>query len=169
MEAAVGQSDGRSQLDARNRAMATPNTPVTPKLRPWVRVRKDADGAVSLLYPEGVMELNETGAHIVELCDGTRTATEIAQRLAAMFDAPDEMLMADVTEFLQRLRDRGLNGSSAAVTIVSKRSARTLCPAALKWQQRSSRSTAGSSPFSFSASEITSSERSSASSAGTLA
>ncbi len=34
-----------------------------------------------LLYPEGVVKLNETGAAILKYCDGTRTANEIASEL----------------------------------------------------------------------------------------
>lgn len=39
-----------------------------------------------VLYPEGVMLLNETAADILRLCDGERTAGEIAAELAAHYD-----------------------------------------------------------------------------------
>ncbi len=34
-----------------------------------------------LLYPEGVVKVNETGAEILKLCDGSKTATEIISEL----------------------------------------------------------------------------------------
>ncbi|NQZ52609.1 MAG: pyrroloquinoline quinone biosynthesis peptide chaperone PqqD [Piscirickettsiaceae bacterium] len=34
-----------------------------------------------LLYPEGVVKLNETGAEILKYCDGTQTAEEIITAL----------------------------------------------------------------------------------------
>ncbi len=34
-----------------------------------------------LLYPEGVVKVNETGAAILKLCDGIKTVTEIISEL----------------------------------------------------------------------------------------
>ena len=34
-----------------------------------------------MLYPEGVVKLNETGAAILQLCDGSRTAEDIIAEL----------------------------------------------------------------------------------------
>jgi pyrroloquinoline quinone biosynthesis protein D len=53
-----------------------------------------------LLAPESVMVLNRTGAEILDLCDGQRTVTQIAQELRARYDRPvDE----EVRRFLARL------------------------------------------------------------------
>jgi len=38
--------------------------------------------AYVLLYPEGVVKLNETGAAILKYCDGTHTAKQIATKLS---------------------------------------------------------------------------------------
>src|SRR5690242_14185302 len=40
-----------------------------------------------LLYPEGVVVLNETGAAILQLCDGQRNFAEIIAELARTYDA----------------------------------------------------------------------------------
>ncbi|NOQ82268.1 MAG: pyrroloquinoline quinone biosynthesis peptide chaperone PqqD [Methylophaga sp.] len=44
-----------------------------------------------LLYPEGVVKLNETGAEILKYCDGNRTAKEIITEL-------NELYTTDVSE-----------------------------------------------------------------------
>lgn len=58
-----------------------------------------------LLYPEGAVLLNETGKAILELCDGTRTVAEIARELGDRYRAD---VLADVTEYLDRLAEREL-------------------------------------------------------------
>jgi len=37
--------------------------------------------AYVLLYPEGVVKVNETGAAILKLCDGIKTVTEVISEL----------------------------------------------------------------------------------------
>jgi pyrroloquinoline quinone biosynthesis protein D len=44
-----------------------------------------------LLYPEGVVKLNETGAEILKYCDGSRTAEKIITEL-------NELYTTDVSE-----------------------------------------------------------------------
>jgi pyrroloquinoline quinone biosynthesis protein D len=58
-----------------------------------------------LVYPEGVLVLNETGAAIVRQCDG-RTIDELVAGLRAQFDEGDPA--ADVCAFLGRLSEKGL-------------------------------------------------------------
>lgn len=80
-----------------------------PRLRPWVRTRREpATGKTALVFPEGMLELNETGSQIIELCDGARPFDDVVTLLAAKFDAPPELLRADVSEYLLRLRAKGL-------------------------------------------------------------
>jgi coenzyme PQQ biosynthesis protein PqqD len=62
-----------------------------------------------LQYPEGAMLLNETGAEILRLCDGTRTVGDIAATLGAKYGAD---VTADVAEYLGRLIDRDLVGAA---------------------------------------------------------
>ena len=56
-----------------------------------------------LLYPEGVMLLNETGAAILELCDGRRSITEIAGILNERYHCD---VLDDVTEYLSQLAEK---------------------------------------------------------------
>ena len=69
----------------------------------WRRARLDFDPVRNrpmLVYPEGVMFLNATGAAIVELFDGERTVADIASILGARYEAD---VLADVIEFVGEL------------------------------------------------------------------
>jgi len=44
---------------------------------------------------------------ILKLIDGARTITEIADNLAARFDAPRDVIVADVMATLDKLSERG--------------------------------------------------------------
>jgi pyrroloquinoline quinone biosynthesis protein D len=65
-------------------------------------------GNPMLLYPEGALALNPTGAAIVELCDGRRTFGELVAALAERYKAPVEKLRPDVAGYIRRLKERGL-------------------------------------------------------------
>lgn len=60
-----------------------------------------------LLFPEGVLELNETAQEILSRCDG-QTVSEIIQALAEEYNVDLEMLGADVRETLADLQRRKL-------------------------------------------------------------
>ena len=97
--------------------MSDPNAGTTGEIPPGARVRMTAKamvrtdkitGKAMLLYPEGALELNPTGAAIVELCDGQRTFAQMVAALAVMYNAPAEKLGVDVAGYIGRLRERGL-------------------------------------------------------------
>jgi pyrroloquinoline quinone biosynthesis protein D len=58
-----------------------------------------------LLYPEGAVLLNETGAAILKLCDGSHSVAEIVTILSERYQAD---VGADVTEYLAQMTDREL-------------------------------------------------------------
>ncbi len=66
-----------------------------------------ATGKSVLLFPEGVVELNETAHEILTRCDG-RTVSEIVQALADEYDADLAALGTDVRETLTDLQQRRL-------------------------------------------------------------
>jgi pyrroloquinoline quinone biosynthesis protein D len=83
---------------------------MTPDSRPrlWRLARLDFDRVRQrrvLLYPEGAMFLNETGAEILGLCDGRRSLAEIAALLGEKYDTD---VTADVVEYLTLLTKRDL-------------------------------------------------------------
>jgi pyrroloquinoline quinone biosynthesis protein D len=74
----------------------------------WRLARLDFDRVRQqhvLLYPEGAVLLNDTGAAILELCDGQRSIRAIAAILEDRYKCD---VTADVTEYLSQLADREL-------------------------------------------------------------
>ena len=79
-----------------------------PILTRGVRLQTDSKtGNSVLLFPEGVLELNETAQEILNRCDG-RTVSEIIQALAEEYDVDPKMLAIDVEETLADLKRRKL-------------------------------------------------------------
>jgi len=52
--------------------------------------------------------VNETGAYILSLCDGTRTVREIIEEMLDIYDVSREKLMGDVLRFVAELAQRGI-------------------------------------------------------------
>ena len=74
----------------------------------WRLARLDFDSVRQqhvLLYPEGAVLLNATGAAILELCDGHRSVAAIAEILGERYQCD---VLADVTEYLSGLSEREL-------------------------------------------------------------
>ncbi len=59
-----------------------------------------------LLFPEGVLVLNDTAAAVLALCDGEKTLSEIAAVLGERFGGAD--VTTDVLNLLDRLAAKGL-------------------------------------------------------------
>ncbi len=79
-----------------------------PRLVAGVRLEIDqTTGKGMLLFPEGILELNETAQEIVTRCDG-RPLNEIVLGLAQEYDVELETLAADVRETLADLQCRKL-------------------------------------------------------------
>lgn len=75
------------------------------------RTRLQSDPVTSkpvLLYPEGLLILNETAHDIVKHCDGIMTLREIVNLLAAEYGATTEQLAPDICECLDLLIRRSL-------------------------------------------------------------
>ncbi len=58
-----------------------------------------------LLYPEGAVLLNDTGAAILELCNGSNTVDQIVSILTERYHAD---VSSDVTEYLSLMAEREL-------------------------------------------------------------
>jgi len=79
-----------------------------PSLAKGVRLQADSGtGKSVLLYPEGIVELNETAHEILSRCDG-RTLREIVCALAEEYETDSEALATDVRETLADLQQRKL-------------------------------------------------------------
>jgi pyrroloquinoline quinone biosynthesis protein D len=78
-----------------------------PSFARGVRLRREADGSMLLLVPEGVVRLNATAAAALDLVDGKRTQGEIVAELEARgFDATAACIAEDVGALFERLRAR---------------------------------------------------------------
>ncbi len=74
----------------------------------WRLARLDFDAVRQrhvLLYPEGTVLLNDTGAAILALCDGHRSVAEIARVLQERYGSD---VTADVVDYLSGLAEREL-------------------------------------------------------------
>jgi pyrroloquinoline quinone biosynthesis protein D len=79
------------------------------RLAAKARVQRDRlTGKPFLLYPERGLELSDSAARIVALCDGNRTVGAIADELVAASGEPRERIETEVIDFLRALDDRGL-------------------------------------------------------------
>ena len=77
-----------------------------PKLWRMARLQFDAvRQRPVLLYPEGAVLLNDTGAAILELCDGSNTMSQIVTILSERYQGD---VTTDVTEYLTLMADREL-------------------------------------------------------------
>jgi pyrroloquinoline quinone biosynthesis protein D len=77
-----------------------------PRLSNRARLQYDAVREKQvLLFPEGLLVLNETAAAVLALCDGQRSAADIAAELGAHYSHPVDQ---DVLSLLNRLASKRL-------------------------------------------------------------
>ncbi|MGH4008738.1 MAG: pyrroloquinoline quinone biosynthesis peptide chaperone PqqD [Pseudonocardiaceae bacterium] len=77
-----------------------------PQLRRGVRVGTDPlNGETVLLFPEGVLMMNETAAAVVRQCDGSHSVTAVLQSVGEVYD---DVAVEDVLALLQDLVAQGL-------------------------------------------------------------
>ena len=78
------------------------------RLSRGVRLREDrVRGRTVLLAPERAVALDDIAVAIVQAIDGERTLGEIAAQFAALYDAPEAQIRADVFAFAQDFRAKG--------------------------------------------------------------
>ena len=76
---------------------AVPTT--VPRIGPGFRLQwEPAQECYVLLYPEGMVKLNQSASEIMKRCDGQRSCTEIVSDLEAAFNTTG--LEADVMGFI---------------------------------------------------------------------
>jgi pyrroloquinoline quinone biosynthesis protein D len=66
---------------------------------------EEAQGNYVLLYPEGMIKLNQSAAEILKRCDGQHSVPAIVDELEQAFQASG--LQADVDEFLRTASEHG--------------------------------------------------------------
>lgn len=65
---------------------------------------EEAQGCFVLLYPEGMVQLNQSAGEIMNLCDGKNSCLDITKILEEKFQMPD--LKKDVESFLEQALER---------------------------------------------------------------
>ncbi|AOW13730.1 pyrroloquinoline quinone biosynthesis protein PqqD [Hydrogenophaga crassostreae] len=80
--------------------------PEHPKLSRRFRLQfEEAQNRWVLLYPEGMVQLNDSAAEILKRCDGERSLAEIVIELESAFKVQD--LMPQVSSLLEEGQRRG--------------------------------------------------------------
>lgn len=72
-----------------------------PQLRRGVRAATDPlSGETVLLFPEGVLVMNETAAAVVRQCDGNHSVVDVVQSVGEVYD---DVAVEDVMSLLRDL------------------------------------------------------------------
>jgi pyrroloquinoline quinone biosynthesis protein D len=73
-----------------------------PEINPLFLFRwEDTQDSYVLLYPEGVVKLNETAGEILKRCDGQRTVAALIDELKQLFTEAPERVESGVRKFLE--------------------------------------------------------------------
>jgi pyrroloquinoline quinone biosynthesis protein D len=79
-----------------------------PRFAPGVRLREDAvRGGWVVLAPERLFMPDAHALAVLHLVDGVRSVAVIVDSLAAIYDAPRDLIAGDVDTMLQDLADKG--------------------------------------------------------------
>ena len=79
-----------------------------PRFAPHIKFRFDeARQRWVVLAPERLLLPDENSLEILKLMDGARSVDVIVDELAAKFDAPRDVIAADVMAMLQDMADKG--------------------------------------------------------------
>ncbi|MBU6487962.1 MAG: pyrroloquinoline quinone biosynthesis peptide chaperone PqqD [Burkholderiales bacterium] len=87
-------------------AASAQDTPPPLRLKPLFRLQwENAQNAYVLLYPEGMVKLNQSAAEILKRCDGTRSIDAVIAELETTFEATG--IGDEVRAFVAQARLRG--------------------------------------------------------------
>lgn len=76
-----------------------------PSVNPHFRLQwEEVQQAWVLLYPEGLVKLNQSAGEIMRRCDGSRSVPEIVSELEAAFNTSN--LSGEVAEFLRNAAEQ---------------------------------------------------------------
>jgi pyrroloquinoline quinone biosynthesis protein D len=80
-----------------------------PRLKAHVRLQyNEARQQWIIQAPERVLMPDDIAVAVLKRCDGVATVGAVARALAAEYDAPPEIVEADICEMLQDLADKGV-------------------------------------------------------------
>lgn len=91
----------------RTRAIVTETT--RPQMPKHVKMRHDPGrGRWIILAPERVFNPDDVAVSVLKLCDGQNSVKDIAASLAAEYQAPIDVITADIVAMIQDLADKGV-------------------------------------------------------------
>lgn len=80
-----------------------------PTLPRHIKLRHDAGrGRWIILAPERVYDPDDIAVTVLQRCDGIQSVDQIAAALAAEYQAPVDVIAADIVTMLQDLADKGV-------------------------------------------------------------
>jgi pyrroloquinoline quinone biosynthesis protein D len=80
-----------------------------PRLARGMKLREDkARGQWVVLGPERMFVPDEVALEVLRLLDGVRNVAEMVDDLAGRYDAPRDLILADVTALLEDLAAKGV-------------------------------------------------------------
>lgn len=68
---------------------------------------EDSQDAYVLMYPEGIVKLNQTAGEILRYCDGQHSVRDITAALCTKFDMNEAFVTERVNQFLEVCRGKG--------------------------------------------------------------
>ncbi len=84
------------------------NDNVTPKFPKHVKFRfNEPRKEWVILAPERLVKLDDIAVEVLKLVDGDKTVKKISVELSKKFNAPEELILSDVKDMLQKLSDKG--------------------------------------------------------------
>ncbi len=66
-----------------------------------------ATGEARLSF-NGIITFNEVGAEVFERLDGTRTLPQIVDEIASIYNAPRQVIEADIKKLIEKMKNQGL-------------------------------------------------------------
>lgn len=66
-----------------------------------------ATGAARLSF-NGIITFNEVGAEVFSRLDGTRTLEQIVDEIASIYNAPKNVIEADIKKLVEKMKNQGL-------------------------------------------------------------
>jgi pyrroloquinoline quinone biosynthesis protein D len=73
-----------------------------PEINPLFLFRwEDTQASYVLLYPEGVVKLNDIAGEILKRCDGSSTVGQLIEELRGFFSGPPDAVEQGVRKFLE--------------------------------------------------------------------
>ena len=79
---------------------------IVPELSPIFRLQwEESQDRYVLLYPEGMVQLNQSAAEILKRCDGNNSVADIIAELGDVF--PGVALTADIQKFITQAQKNG--------------------------------------------------------------